>query len=132
MKSLLKIFAILVIFTGLILIMTPGVLMNYLRGHLNSPSVYYLAITIRFVIGILLIYAARQSSYPFLIRLLGYIFVAVAAGFLLMGQSRFQEAVKYFIDLMEDKEWVAGLVAVAFGFLIWHVFPSRNNRDKLI
>ncbi len=80
----------------------------------------------RLVLGILFIVAAKESKYPVVIKIFGYLFIIAAIIFIFMGQGSFQDFITSLIPDVKPFTPVSGLLSIAFGGFLIYAF-SRNK-----
>jgi NAD/NADP transhydrogenase beta subunit len=122
MTSLIIFFGLLVFLAGAIIVVNPEIIFGYLRNNLENVWLHVLAIGIRVVLGILLIHYAGQSRYPTIIQMLGWLSLAAAAAFAVIGRRRFLRLMSWAFALLKPYGRVGGLVAIAFGGFLVHAF----------
>ena len=89
----------------------------------QSRGGFYLAIGVRVVLGIMLLATASASRFPQVLRVLGVIFLAVAAIWPLLGFKRLRRFVRWWSDRppVFIRAWM--MVSVGVGaFLIYAVW----------
>ena len=98
----------------------PEIIFGVLRKNLEKVSLHILAIGIRLVIGILLILYSNESKYPTIIEILGWLSIAAAFIFSVIGRRRFLSLMSWALSLLKPYGRIGGLFAMAFGgFLIY-------------
>jgi hypothetical protein len=122
MTSLIISFGLLVFLAGVIIVVNPEIIFGFLRNNLEKVSLQVLAIGIRVVLGILLIHYAGQSKYPTIIEILGWLSLAAAVTFSVIGRRRFLRLMSWAFTLLRPYGRVGGLVAMAFGGFLVHAF----------
>ena len=119
MIILIILFGLLTLLTGVIIVINPEIIFGYLRDNLDRPWLQLVAIIVRLVLGILLIHTAGLSQFPLIIESLGWLSIAAAITFALMGRQRFLKLMAWAFSLLKPYGRVGGLFAVAFGgFLV--------------
>lgn len=105
---------------GVIIVVNPEIIFGVIRNNLEKVSLQVLAIGIRVVLGILLIQYASQSKFPTVIEIIGWLSIAAAVTFSLIGRRRFLSLMTWTLSLLKPYGRVGGLIAMAFGgFLIY-------------
>ncbi len=115
-------FGALVFLAGVIIVFNPEVIFELLRKNLEKVFLQYLAIGIRIVIGILLIRYAGESRYPIIIEIIGWLSIAAAVTFAVIGRRRFLSLMSWAFSLTREYGRVGGLFAMAFGGFLVHAF----------
>ena len=96
MKILIKLLAILLIIMGSSLLINPNFLFGFIETHKGTLWLYIFGIVVRIVFGILLIRSAKESKYPSIFYLLGFLFLGAAIVLsitLIFGPKRIQELI---------------------------------------
>jgi len=115
---------------GISLLIKPLIIFGWIENNMEKTSLYVTAIVVRLVFGILFIVVARESKYPGLIKIVGYIFIIAAIILMITGQERFQNFISSVIPEFKPFAPVSGLLAIAFGGFLIYAF-SRNKELKL-
>lgn len=120
MTSLIIAFGLMTFLAGVIIVVNPEIIFGIIRNNLEKVSLQVLAIGIRVVLGILLIQYASQSKFPTVIEIIGWLSIAAAVTFSLIGRRRFLSLMTWALSLLKPYGRVGGLIAMAFGgFLIY-------------
>ena len=122
MTSIIIIFGLIVFLAGVIIVVNPEIIFGLLRKNLEKVSLQVLAIGIRVVIGILLIQYASESKYPTIIEILGWLSIAAAVTFSVIGRRRFLSLMSWAFSLLRLYGRIGGLFAMAFGGFLVHAF----------
>jgi hypothetical protein len=122
MTSIIIFFGLLVFLAGAIIVVNPEIIFGFLRDNLEKVSLNVFAIGIRVVLGILLIQYADESRYPAIIEILGWLSIAAALIFLVIGRRRFLSLMSWAFSLLKNYGRVGGLVTMAFGAFLVHAF----------
>ena len=117
MVVLVKIFGALVVFMGLVALVSQGLLRRWLLFWQDDAKLR-LAVLLRLAMGAVLFTASPQCQLPGVILILGVIiFISGVAG-MILGPKRVRSMVKWFSDLPRAAQQGWALVAVAVGGLI--------------
>ncbi len=131
MKSLLlfiQFLGILLSIAGLSLIIKPELLFNWLENNSDKTSIYVAAISARLILGVLFVTIAEKSKYPVIIKVLGYLLIAVASLLFFMGHENFIEFINSFIGFVKPYGLLVGVVVVFFGgFLVQAFYNTKNS-----
>ncbi|MBT8129363.1 MAG: hypothetical protein KJP10_05180 [Gammaproteobacteria bacterium] len=120
MTILIILFGLLTLLAGVIIVINPEIIFGYLRDNLDRPWLQRVAIIVRLVLGILLIHTAGLSRFPLIIEILGWLSIAAAIMFALMGRQRFLKLMSWAFSLLKPYGRIGGLFAMAFGgFLVY-------------
>ena len=126
MTLIIKLFGVLMLFAGIVLLINPEIIIDWIANNKENTSLYLAAIVVRFVFGILFIIAAKESKYPQVFKIFGTLFIIAAIIFVFMGQKSFQNFINSLIPDVTPFAPVAGLLSIAFGGFLIYAF-SRNK-----
>tara|TARA_R110001583_G_scaffold17310_5_gene70153 strand:+ start:1395 stop:1790 length:396 start_codon:yes stop_codon:yes gene_type:complete len=129
MKLIVKLFGILLLFAGLLLLINPEIIIGWIKNNIENTSLYITAIVVRLVLGIIFIVAAKESKYPRVFKFLGYLFLIAALIFIFIGQESFQDFMSTLIPNFKPFVPFSGLLSIAFGGFLIYAF-SRNKELK--
>jgi hypothetical protein len=101
-------------------IVVPRALLGLVKGVINWHSGIYVAIAVRVVLGLALLFAAEASILRSLFRILGWVAIVAAVGVALMGRARLQKLVGWFDRVTPAfvRLWLVGGIAFA-GILLF-------------
>lgn len=126
MKLVIKLFTILLLLAGISLLITPEFIIDWIEANTENTSLYISAIVVRFIFGVLFIVAAKESAYPMVIKIFGYMFIIAAIVFLLMGQESFQHLMTSLIPRFKPFAPVSGILSIAFGGFLIYAFSKKK------
>ena len=118
MISFILAFAIFAIVSGLIIVIKPALIFDWLIRNQAEVWLYVAAIGVRAALGIALILVSEESRFPLLMQMLGAVTVLAALSFLVMGRSRFTVLMDRTFALVPKFGRLAGLVAILFGTFV--------------
>ncbi|MCP4371079.1 MAG: hypothetical protein GY797_23635 [Deltaproteobacteria bacterium] len=120
MTVLIIIFGALTLVAGIVIVINPEVIFGFLQKNLDKPAVHILAVAVRLVIGVLLIFQSNISIFPYVIELIGWLSIVAAITLAVMGRRNFKRLMSWALSLSKPFGRVGGILAVAFGaFLIF-------------
>ena len=125
MKTIIKLFAVLMLLAGISLLVKPEWIFDWLESSHQNMSMYVFAIGVRLVLGILFVRAAAESKYPAVLKVLGYLFIIAAVAFIVIGHESFKNLVGNVVLDMRSFARIGGLLAVAFGAFLVYAFPKK-------
>jgi len=128
MKLVVKLFGILMLLLGILLIIKPDFIFGFMENNMDNTSLYIFAIVVRLVLGIIFIVAAKASKYPGVIKFLGYLFLAAASLLIFMGQENFQHFINSVIPNLRPFVALIGLLSMAFGGFLIYAFQGKKIR----
>ena len=115
-------FGVLTLITGLIIMINPETVFGVLRNNLDKPSLQVIAVAVRLVIGVLLVLHAGASRFPLIIEIIGWLSLAAAVVFGVMGRQRFLKLMHWALSLLKPYGRVGGIFATLFGGFIVYAF----------
>ena len=115
-------FAVLTLLAGLVISINPEYVFGFLRKHLESIGLYILAIGVRLLLGVLLIYLSGVSRFPLVIEIIGWISIVAALVFLAIGRAKFNKLMTWALSLVKPLGRVGGVFAMAFGAFLIYAF----------
>jgi len=122
MNIIVLIFGFLILVLSASILVKPAVLFDLMGRYSQSAMLQVLAVVVRLILGIALIFAAPESRFPTVILVLGWLIIAVAVAFSLMGRTRFRVLVDWALRLANRFGRLSGLLGVLFGgFIIYAV-----------
>ena len=130
MRLIIKLFGILMLLAGISLLFNHEFIMGWIEDSMKNTSLYISAIVVRLIFGILFLAAARESKYPGVIKVFGYVFIIAAIILFLIGQERFQDFITALIPGVKPFAPVIGLVVMAFGSFLIYSFSKNKVLEK--
>ena len=122
MTLLIIIFGALTLLAGIVIVINPEVIFDFLRNNLDKLVLHILAVVIRLVIGALLIYQSNISKFPFVIEVIGWLSIVAAIILAVMGRRNFNRLMSWALSLSKPFGRVGGVLAVAFGAFLGYAF----------
>ena len=122
MTLLIIIFAALTLLAGIVIVINPEVIFGFLRNNVDKLAVHILAVVVRLVIGVLLIYQSNLSKFPLVIEVIGWISIVAAIIIAVMGRRNFNRVMSWALSLSKPLGRVGGVLAVAFGAFLIYAF----------
>jgi hypothetical protein len=122
MTILIVIFGALTFLTGLIIIFNPENIFGLLSKHSDKLEMQILAIVVRLVLGVLLVYHSGVSKYPLIIEIIGWLSIVAAIFFAVIGRNNFRRLISWALSLAKPFGRVGGFVAVCFGAFLVYAF----------
>jgi len=123
MSSIIVVFGIAVALLGAMGLVRPTGLIRFVETAWQSSTGFYLAVTVRVVLGVILIVAAPDCRFPDVVRILGIVSLIAAAVAAILGHERLRSFVEWWIG--RPAGFIRGwsVAAVAFGcFLVYAAF----------
>jgi len=122
MTLLIIIFGALTLLAGIVIVINPEVIFGFLRNNLDKLALHILAVVIRLVLGVLLIYQSNISKFPFVIEVIGSLSIVAAIFVAVMGRRNFNRLISWALSLSKPFGRVGGILAVAFGAFFIYAF----------
>jgi len=122
MTILIIIFGVLTLLAGIIIIVNPENIFGLLSKHSEKLEMQILAIVVRLVLGVLLIYQSGASKYPLVIEIIGWLSIVAAVFFAVIGRNNFKRLISWALSLAKPLGRVGGFVAVCFGTFLVYAF----------
>jgi len=122
MTILIIIFGALTLLAGVIIIINPENIFGLLSKHSDKLEMQILAIVVRLVLGVLLIYQSGASKYPLVIEIIGWLSIVAAVFFTVIGRNNFKRLISWALSLAKPFGRVGGVVAVCFGAFLVYAF----------
>jgi len=122
MTVLIIIFGALTLLAGIVIVINPEVIFGFLRNNLDKLILHILAVVIRLIIGVLLIYQSNVSKFPFVIEIIGWLSIVASVFLAVMGRRNFNSLMSWALSLLKPFGRVGGVVAAAFGAFLIYAF----------
>jgi len=123
MNLIILLFAFLIAMTGIVLMVRPPVVMDFLESNSDKTWIYASAILVRALLGWIMIQQSIHSKFPLTIEILGWLMLFAALFLLLLGRSRFTRLIRWLMTKLRQLSRLAGLFALVFGaFLVYAFF----------
>ena len=113
---------LLTLLAGIVIIINPEFIFGFLRKNLDKLAVHILAVVVRLVIGVLLIYQSNISKFPLVIEIIGWLSIVAAIMMAVMGRRNFNRLMSWALSLSKPLGRVGGVLAVAFGAFLIYAF----------
>ena len=107
---------------GAVIIINPDTVYGILRNNLERPGLHLLAVIVRIVLGVLLVYLSAASKFPLAIEILGWVSLAAALVLALIGRHRFKRLMNWALARSKPVERAGGVAAVCFGGFLLYAF----------
>lgn len=124
---LIKLLGAFLIVAGISIFIYPEMIFDWILSNLNQFWFYISVIVGRLSLGILLIIAAKESKYPIAIKVLGYLAVIAALGFLFIGHGNFENFLSTLITKAKPLTPISGVISLVAGVLLIYAFSSNTK-----
>jgi hypothetical protein len=122
MTVLIIIFGALTLLAGIVIVINPDFIFGFLRNNLDKLELHILAIVVRLILGVLLIYQSNVSKFPFVIEIIGWLSIVAAIFLAVMGRRNFTRLMSWALSLLKPFGRVGGVLAAAFGAFLIYAF----------
>ncbi len=122
MTVLIIIFGALNLLAGIVIVINPEVIFGFLRNNLEKLELHILAIVVRLVLGVLLIYQSNVSKFPFVIEIIGWLSIVAAIFLAVIGRRNFNRLMSWALSFVKRFGRVGGILAAAFGAFLIYAF----------
>jgi hypothetical protein len=122
MTVVIIIFGALTLLAGIVIVINPEVIFGFLRNNLDKLELHILAVVVRLVLGVLLIYQSSISKFPFVIEIIGWLSIVVAIFLAVMGRRNFNRLMSWALSFVKTIGRVGGVLATAFGAFLIYAF----------
>jgi uncharacterized membrane protein HdeD (DUF308 family) len=122
MILLIIIFGALTLLAGIVIIINPEAIFGFLRSNLDKLFLHILAVVVRIVLGVLLIYQSNESKFPFTIEIIGWLSITAAIIMALMGRRNFNRLMLWALSFTRPIGRIGGTIAVGFGAFLIYAF----------
>ena len=122
MNIVILVFGSLISIMGLLLLIHPKIITQFLQKNLNSVELHVVAVVVRFALGFILIFHAPQTRFPLTMEVLGWVAIVAAVFLVIIGRTRFKSLMAWAMGLASSYGRIGGVFAVLFGaFLVYAV-----------
>ncbi|NOS35589.1 MAG: hypothetical protein GQ522_03015 [Deltaproteobacteria bacterium] len=122
MTVLIIIFGALTLLAGIVIVINPDFIFGFLRNNLDKLELHILAIVVRLILGVLLIYQTSVSKFPFVIEIIGWLSIVAAIFLAVIGRRNFNRLMSWALSFVRLLGRVGGVLAVAFGAFLIYAF----------
>ena len=117
MAIAVSLLGVLIVAVGVIGVIIPRAIIRWVADFPSRPR-YWFAVVIRFVLGVFLILAAPFRRIPLVEQIIGVIAIAAAIALLVMGPTRLDTLINWWLGRGPWLMRVSCTVAMAFGALL--------------
>ena len=122
MTYIIIIFGLLILLAGGIILISPDAIFGFLQDNIELLWLHVTAIGVRLALGTVLILSANESKFPIIISVLGWMSIAAAITFTLIGRQRFIALMNWAFSFQKPYGRVGGIFAAMFGAFIVYAF----------
>ena len=114
---------VLLIIAGIIMMIRPSILIDFMKKYHTSFLLQLFASLFRILIGIVMYMVASESRFPLTFEYVGILVIIVGVIILIIPPSKFGSFISRVIDLFSPYIRVASIFAVAIGaWMIYAVY----------
>ncbi len=122
MNTLIAYFAVIVFITGVINLVNPSILLDYVRQLADKPGMQVVSVGVRLILGIALILVADDSKFPVVILFIGLMALAAAVIFTVIGRENFAQLMTRLTRMSSGLARFGGAMSILLaGFLVYAV-----------
>lgn len=123
MTVIVLVFGVLIFIGGLTALLKPSYIFSIFSKYGDSIGLHVFAIITRIILGIALLFAAGDSKYPLLLKILGALTLLAVIILGAIGRERFKKLIKWSLSFKPNAQRVMGFVGIIFGaFLFYAVY----------
>ena len=122
MTLLIILFGVLILMAGIVIIINPETLFGFLRNNSEKLVLQVLAIVVRVMLGLLLVYQSSESRYPLVIEVIGWLSLVAAIFLAVIGRRNFSRLMSWALSFVKPYGRVGGILAAAFGAFLIYAF----------
>ncbi|MDR9365397.1 MAG: hypothetical protein RI575_08670 [Balneolaceae bacterium] len=122
MDLIIIFFGVLIILAGIGILIKTDSIFDYLKRESDNYKLHIFAITLRLILGILLIYYASQSKFPVAIEALGWLAIIAAIALILIGHKNFQKLIDWAVHFIKPFRFAGGILAILLGAFLIYAF----------
>ena len=122
MTLLIIIFGALTLLAGIVILINPEFIFGFLRSNLDKLAFYILAVVVRLVLGVLLVYQSNLSKFPLIIEVIGWLSIVAAIVLAIIGRRKFNRLISWALSLSKPFGRVGGVFAAGFGAFLIYAF----------
>ncbi len=126
MKSIIKFFGLLIILLGISILFNSEGLYDWAEKNIENIIFYISVIVARLVLGLSLIFAAKESKYSDAIKIFGYLTILGAVFVILIGHNGFQNLMNSLLPIFKPYAPVSSLIGIALGGFLIYAFSMKN------
>jgi len=122
MTLLIILFGALTLLVGIVIVINPDLIFEFIRKNADNLYLHILAVGVRIVLGFLLIYQSHESKFVFAIEIIGWLSIAAAIIMALLGRRNFVRLMSWALSLPKSLGRIGGVVAMGFGAFLIYAF----------
>jgi uncharacterized protein YjeT (DUF2065 family) len=111
-------FGVLIIVIGVIMLAQPLLSIDMMKRYSESLSLQVLAVVVRLVLGVALVFYGDQSRYPLTLQALGCAAIAAAVFIAILPRDTFKQLITRMLDAFSAYIRIGGFCALVFGVFL--------------
>ena len=122
MSTIVAYFAIIILSLGVLLLIAPALILDYIRDKADVTGFRVTAVSLRVILGAVLLVLADASRFPLLITLLGALSLVSGIALALLPRNTFVRMIRTLTDMPSALARIGGIGAAVLGwFMIYAV-----------
>ncbi len=113
---------VLLLLAGIVIIINPDLIFGFFRNNADKLFLHILAVGLRIVFGLILIYQSNESKFDLAIEIIGWLSIAAAIIMALIGRRNFIRLISWFLSYTSSIGRIGGLLAMGFGAFLIYAF----------
>ena len=122
MTVVILIFAALTLLAGIVIVINPEIIFGILRNNFDKLALHILAVVVRLVLGFLLIYQSKVSSFPFAIAFIGWFSIVAGIFLAVIGRNNFTRLMSWALSAVKNYARIGGVLVAALGVFLIYAF----------
>ncbi|MEW8506837.1 MAG: hypothetical protein AB2598_09010 [Candidatus Thiodiazotropha sp.] len=122
MLQIIIVFGLLIFLAGIIISIIPATVLAPLRENSDKLYLHVVAVAVRLILGVLLVFQSELSRYPLAIEVIGWLSIIAATVLASIGRTNFKRLISWALSFSEPYGRVGGILASVFGAFIVHAF----------
>lgn len=118
MALIVQLMGLLIAAAGVTLALKPEIVMTFLRENMEKHWLQAFAISVRILLGALLLTTAYASKFPTLMTVFGWIAIFAAIFLVAIGAKGFVELVTKVLRWVQPYTRVGGIISALFGLFL--------------
>lgn len=122
MRIFIILFGLFIISIAVTIMLRPESFTGILTRHARAAWVHLLAVVVRIVFGLVLVFYAEQSRFPLALQIIGWIAIVAGVMLALLPREKFARLLMWALERFSSYLPFAALIATILGgFLIYAV-----------
>jgi len=105
-----------------VIVVNPQLVFGLLQKFYAKIELQIVAVTLRLILGGILIIQSADSKYPFVIEIIGWLSIVAAVFLSAMGRNNFLKLMSWALSQVKTLGRAGGVIASAFGAFLIYAF----------